>query len=51
MLRHIAFTLGLWLAVAHPLVFFALFAGCLVAALLLVRLVWRGVRRLTSSAT
>jgi hypothetical protein len=38
--------LGLWLAVAHPLVFFALFAGCLVAAVLLVRLVWRGARRL-----
>jgi len=43
--------LGLWLAAAHPLVFFALLAACLVAAVLLVRLVWRGVRRLTSSAT
>jgi len=43
--------LGLWLAMAHPLVFFALLAACLLAALLLVRLVWRGVRRLTSAAT
>src|SRR5690349_13106764 len=43
--------LGLWLAIAHPLVFFALLAACLIAAVLLVRLVWRGVRRLTSSAT
>ena len=42
---------GLWLAVAHPLAFFALLAACLVAAVLLLRLVWRGVRRLTSSAT
>ena len=43
--------LGLWLAVAHPLIFLALLAACLVAAVLLLRLVWRGVRRLTSSAT
>ena len=43
--------LGLWLAIAHPLVFFVLLAACLVAAALLVRLLWRGVRRLTSSAT
>ena len=43
--------LGLWLGAAHPLVFFALLAACLVAAVLLVRLAWRGVRRLTSSAT
>jgi len=43
--------LGLWLAIAHPLVFFALLAACLLAAVLLVRLVWRGVRRLTSAAT
>src|SRR5438067_13556967 len=43
--------IGLWLAIAHPLLFFALLAGCLVAAALLVRLVWRGVRRLASSAT
>jgi len=44
-------TLGLWLAIAHPLVFFALLAACLLAAVLLVRLVWRGVRRLTNAAT
>src|SRR5437870_1486174 len=43
--------IGLWLAVAHPLIFLALLAACLVAAVLLVRLAWRGVRRLTSSAT
>src|SRR5437763_7275236 len=43
--------LGLWLAIAHPLLFFVLLAAGLIAAVLLVRLVWRGVRRLTSSAT
>ena len=43
--------LGLWLAVAHPLVFFALLAACLIAAVFLARLLWRGIRRLTSSAT
>jgi Domain of unknown function (DUF4126) len=43
--------LGLWLAIAHPLVFLALLAASLLGAILLVRLVWRGVRRLTSSAT
>ena len=43
--------LGLWLAIAHPLVFFALLAACLIAAVFLARLLWRGLRRLTSSAT
>src|SRR5207248_9155715 len=43
--------IGLWLAITHPLVFFALLAVCLVAAVLLVRLLWTGVRRLTSSST
>ena len=43
--------LGLWLAIAHPLVFFALLAGCLIAAVFLVRLLWRGVQRLTRPAT
>ena len=43
--------LGLWLAIAHPLAFFVLLAACLIAAVFLVRLVWRGVRRLISSAT
>jgi hypothetical protein len=45
--------LGLWLAFAHPLLFFALLAAMLVAVALLARLLWRGFRRLlsTSSAT
>jgi len=38
--------LGLWLAVAHPVLFLALLAACLVAALFLVRLLWRGLQRL-----
>ena len=39
--------LGLWLAFAHPVVFFVLLAASLVAVVLLARLLWRGVRRLT----
>lgn len=35
---------GLWLAVAHPAVFVALFAAAAVAALLLLRWLWRGLR-------
>ena len=42
---------GVWLAIAHPLLFFGLLVACLLAAIFLVRLLWRGVRRLTSSAT
>ena len=38
--------LGLWLAIAHPIVFFVLLIACLIAAALLVRLLWRGVLRL-----
>ncbi|HWD23537.1 MAG TPA: DUF4126 domain-containing protein [Burkholderiales bacterium] len=38
--------LGLWLAVAHPLAFFVLLALFVAAAAFLVRLIWRGVRRL-----
>src|SRR5919204_67171 len=38
--------IGLWLAIAHPLVFFALLAACLIAAMFLVRLLWRGIQRL-----
>jgi hypothetical protein len=38
--------IGLWLAIAHPLVFFVLLAACLIAAVMLVRLVWTGVQRL-----
>ena len=37
---------GLWLAVVHPAVFFVLLAGFLVAAALLARFIWRGLRRL-----
>jgi hypothetical protein len=37
---------GLWLAVAHPAVFFVLLAVFLVAAVLLARILWRGLRRL-----
>jgi len=37
---------GLWLAVAHPAVFFVLLAVFLVVAALLARLIWRGLRRL-----
>ena len=37
---------GLWLAFAHPLAFFVLLAVFLAAAVLLVRLIWQGVRRL-----
>ena len=40
--------LGLWLAVAHPMVFFLLVAACLVAGVFLARLLWRGIRRLTA---
>ena len=39
--------LGLWLAFAHPVLFFLLLAACLAAAVLLARLLWRGIRRLT----
>jgi hypothetical protein len=41
--------LGLWLAFVHPVVFFVFLALLLVAAGLLVRLLWRGLRRLSSS--
>jgi len=37
---------GLWVAFAHPPVFFVLLAVFLVAAALLVRLIWRGLRSL-----
>src|SRR5689334_25396522 len=43
--------IGLWLAVAHPLLFLALLVACLIAVVLLFRLLWRGLQRLTSSAT
>lgn len=41
--------LGLWLAVAHPLIFFALLAAFLVAAVFLARLLWRELARIISS--
>jgi phosphoribosylcarboxyaminoimidazole (NCAIR) mutase len=44
--------LGLWLAVAHPVIFFVLLAACLVGVVMLFRLLWRGVQHLTKrSAT
>ena len=43
--------IGLWLAFAHPVVFFLLLAACLVAVVFLARLLWRGVQRLTRSST
>jgi hypothetical protein len=41
--------LGLWLAVAHPILFFVLLALFVLAAVILVRLLWRGLARITSS--
>lgn len=41
--------LGLWLAVAHPILFFVLLALFLLVAVILVRFLWRGLARLTSS--
>ncbi len=37
---------GLWLAVVHPLLFFVLLALFLIGAALLLRVIWRGLRRL-----
>ena len=42
---------GLWLAIAHPFIFFFLLAACIVAAVFLARLLWRGVQRLTRPST
>ena len=41
--------LGLWVAFAHPVVFFVLLALILVAVALLMRLLWRGFRRLVAT--
>jgi hypothetical protein len=38
--------LGLWLAVVHPILFFVLLALFLLGAALLLRVIWRGLRRL-----
>ena len=43
--------LGLWLAFAHPLAFFLLLAVVLAAVVLLMRLLWRGFRRLVASSS
>src|SRR5205823_14614934 len=43
--------LGLWLAFVHPLAFFLLLAVVLVAVVLLMRLLWRGLRRLGASSS
>jgi hypothetical protein len=37
---------GLWLAFVHPILFFVLLALFIVGAILLLRLIWRGLRRL-----
>ena len=37
---------GLWLAFAHPILFFVLLALFMVGAILLLRLIWRGLQRL-----
>jgi hypothetical protein len=41
--------LGLWLAFAHPIAFFLLLALVLLGAVLLARLLWRGLRRLVGT--
>jgi hypothetical protein len=38
--------LGLWLAYVHPVLFFLLLAVFILGALLLLRLIWRGLQRL-----
>ena len=43
--------LGLWLAFAHPAMFFLLLAVVLVAVVLLARLLWRGFRRLVATSS
>jgi len=37
---------GLWVAFAHPIAFFLLLALFIIGAILLMRLIWRGLRRL-----
>jgi hypothetical protein len=41
-----AVPLGLWLAVAHPILFFVFLALFLLGVVLLLRVIWRGLRRL-----
>jgi len=42
--------LGLWLAFAHPAAFLLVLALLLLAVVLLMRLLWRGLRRLVASS-
>lgn len=43
--------LGLWLAFVHPLAFLLVLALTLLAVVLLMRLAWRGFRRLVATST
>ena len=43
--------IGLWLAVVHPIAFFVLLVLLLIGTIALMRFLWRGIRRLASSAT
>ncbi len=43
--------LGLWLAFVHPLAFLLLLALLLLGVVLLMRLLWRGFRRLTATSS
>ena len=43
--------LGLWLAFTHPLWFLLMLALLLLAVVLLMRLLWRGFRRLTATSS
>ena len=38
--------LGLWLAFAHPILFFLLLGLFMIGAVMLLRLIWRGLQRL-----
>jgi len=37
---------GLWLSIAHPIVFFLALGTFIVLMVLLLRFIWRGLRRL-----
>ena len=43
--------LGLWLAFVHPLAFLLMLALTMLAVVLLMRLMWRGFRRLVATST
>jgi hypothetical protein len=38
--------LGLWLAFAHPILFFLLLGLFTIVVIMLLRLIWRGLQRL-----